>query len=127
MRLINLLLTLLLAVSTKGVLGQNEGKQQQAPPPSQVQASSSAMVESVTGCVVESDHGFSLKTENDSYPIETDQNLSKYVNKEVKVTGVLEHQTGAPPSQESGSSSVVRDIRLRMVATVIGNCNQAPK
>jgi hypothetical protein len=66
-------------------------------------------------------------TESGSDPIETSQDLSQYVNKQVKVTGVLEHHTAAPPSATSGSTAVVTDIRLRMIATVIGDCNQPSK
>jgi hypothetical protein len=126
-KLINLLLILLLAISAESVLGQNEEHNQHAPSTSQAQATSSAAVQSVTGCVVKSDRGFLLKTDSDSYPIETDQDLSRYVNKQVKVTGILEHHTGAPPSATSGSTAVITDLRLRMVATVVGNCNQPSK
>jgi hypothetical protein len=125
--LINLLLMLLLAISAESVLAQNEEHEQQAPPTSQGQASTSAAVQSVTGCVVKSDHGFSLMTVSDSYPIETDQDLSQYVNKQVTVTGILEHQAGAAPSATSGSSAVITDLRLRMVARVVGDCNQLSK
>ena len=125
--LINLLLMLLLAISAESVLGQNGEQEQQTPPTSQGQAASSAAVQSVTGCVVKTDQGFSLMTESGSYPIETGQDLSQYVNKQVKVTGVLEHHTAAPPSAASGSTSVVTDIRLRMIATVIGDCNHQSK
>jgi hypothetical protein len=69
------------------------------------------------------DHGFSLMTESGSYTIEAGQDLSQYANKRVKVTGVLEHHTQAPPSATSGGTAVVTDIRLRMIATVIGGCN----
>jgi hypothetical protein len=125
--LVNLLLILLLAISAENVLGQNGEQEQQTPQTSQGQASSSAAVQSVTGCVVKTDHGFSLMTESGSDPIETSQDLSQYVNKQVKVTGILEHHTGAPPSATSGSTAVVTDIRLRMIATVIGDCNQPSK
>jgi hypothetical protein len=84
------------------------------------------MMETVVGCVVKSDQGFSLKTDSDSYPIETNQDLSQYVGKQVKVTGILEHET-APPSPEHGNPVVVTDLRLRMVATVIGDCDQSSK
>ena len=142
-KLINLLLVLLLMGSAATVFAQqdNEKQDQQAPskqdqqaPPQQDQqaspqgrAASSTAVQSVTGCVVKSDQGYALKTESDSYPIETDQDLSQYVNKQVKVTGILEHHTGTASSSESGNNSVITDIRLRMVATVVGDCNQAPK
>jgi len=124
---INLLLALLLAISAQSVFGQNGEQEQQTPPASESQASHSADVQSVTGCVVKTDHGFSLKTDSDSYPIETDKDLSNYVNKQVKVSGILEHQRSSAPSTESGSTAVITDIRLRMVATVIGDCNQPSK
>jgi len=127
MRSLFVLLMLLLAVSAESVLGQNGEQKQQPPPTSQGQASSSAAVQSVTGCVVKTDQGFSLMTDSGSYPIETGQDLSQYVNKQIKVTGVLEHHTAAPQSATSGSTSVVTDIRLRMIATVIGDCNHPSK
>src|SRR5215472_11063604 len=105
---------------------QNANPEQQMPPTSQGQASSTAAVQSVTGCVVQSDHGYSLKTQNDTYPIETDRDLSQYVNKQIRVTGILEHHTAAP-SATSGNAAVISDIRLRTIATVVGDCNQPSK
>lgn len=102
-------------------------QQQQEPQTSQGQASSSAMVQSVTGCVVQTDQGYSLKTKSDTYPIETDKDLSQYVNKRVKVTGVLEHHNAATPSSSTGNATTITDLRLRVVVTVIGDCNQAQK
>jgi hypothetical protein len=101
--------------------------QQQAPSTSQGQASSSAAVQSVTGCVVQTDSGYSLKTESDNYPIETDKDLSHYVNKQVKVTGVLEHHNASAPSSSTGSATTITDLRLRVIVTVIGDCNQSQK
>lgn len=100
---------------------------QQEPPSAQGQASSSAAVKTVTGCVVQSDHGYSLKTQNDTYPIETDKDLSQYVNKKVEITGILEHHNASTPSPTAGSTATVTDVRLRMVATVIGDCNESQK
>jgi len=125
--LINLLLALLLVISAESVLAQSGEQEQQTPPTTQGQASHTAAVQSVTGCVVKTDNGFSLKTVSDSYPLETDKDLSKYVNKKVKITGILEHQTSTAPSAENGSTAAITDIRLRMVATVIGDCNQPSK
>ncbi len=121
-KLFNLLLTLLLAISAEGVLAQEEQHEQQAPPASQGQASSSTSVQSVTGCVVKSDQGYSLKTDSDSYPIETGKDLSKYVNKQVRVTGILEHHNTPAPSEANGSPVVLTDLRLRTVVTVVGDC-----
>ena len=105
---------------------QNANPEQQAPTTSQGQASSTAAVQSVTGCVVQSDHGYSLKTQNDTYQIETDKDLSQYVNKQIRITGILEHHTAAP-SPTSGNAAVISDIRLRTIATVVGDCNQPSK
>lgn len=98
---------------------------QQGQPSAQGQASSNAVVQSVTGCVLKSDQGFSLKTESDTYPIETGKDLSQYLNKKVRVTGILEHHTA--PSASAPSSTTITDLRLRMVTTVIGDCNQPQK
>ena len=129
------LLMALLISSAENMLGsrlqqdeQNASPTQQAQPASpQAQGTSKAAIQSVTGCVVKSDRGYSLMTEEGSYPIDTDQDISKYVNKQVKVTGILEHHTAAAPSAASGNATTVTDIRLRMIATVIGDCNQPSK
>lgn len=130
---IKLIPTVTLILSWGILLTAATGQQNQepnAPPPSpsaQGQASSSAAVKTVTGCVVKSDHGYSLKTESDTYPIETGKDLSQYVNKEVTITGILEHHNASAPPPTDGSSATVTDVRLRMVATVIGDCNKAEK
>ena len=136
--LINLVLVLLLGVLGAVAIGnpllsnskknQNEGQNasqdQQAP---SARGQSNAAVQSVTGCVVKGEHGFSLKTESDTYPLETDRDLSQYVNKQVKLTGILEHHTAASPSAASGNAATVTNIRLRMIATVVGDCNPPSK
>jgi hypothetical protein len=94
---------------------------------SQGQTSGSAAAQSVTGCVVQSDTGYSLKTESDTYPIETDKDLSQYVNKQVRITGILEHHNASTPSSSTGNAATITDIRLRIVAKVIGDCNQPQK
>jgi hypothetical protein len=119
------LVLLVFAISTT-LLSQEKEEEQQTPPPSEGDPSSSAMMKTVIGCVVQSEQGFILKTDSDSYPIETDRDLSRYTNKQVKVTGILEHEAAAP-SPQKGSPAVVTDIRLRMIATVIGDCNQPSK
>jgi hypothetical protein len=126
---------ILLVSSAESMLGsgllqeqQNASPEQQAQPASpQGQATSRAAIQSVTGCVVKGDRGYSLMTEDGAYPIDTDQDLSNYVNKQVKITGVLEHHTAAAPSAATGNATTVTDIRLRMIATVIGDCNQRSK
>lgn len=132
----SVLFILLLAISAENMRGNGlqqteqdnaSPKSQAEPAPSSGQASSRAAIESVTGCVVKSDQGFSLMTADGSYPIETTQDLSKYVDKQVKVTGILEHHNAAAPSAATGNATTITDIRLRMIATVIGDCNQRSK
>ena len=137
--LVNVLLTLLLAVSWGNGFGtlllsasepqqnkeQNASPEQQTPP-SQTQSSKTAVVKSVTGCVVQSENGYSLKTASDTYPIETEKDLSQYVNKQVEVTGVLEHQN-TPSQSAGGNAQTVTDIRLRMIVTVVGDCKNPSK
>lgn len=132
----SVLLMLLLLSSAESMLGsrlqqdekQNASPEQQAQPNSQQgQTTSRAATQSVTGCVVKSDRGYALMTDDGSYPIETDQDLSSYLNKQVKVTGILEHHTSATPPAATANATTVTDIRLRMVATVIGDCNQRSK
>jgi hypothetical protein len=138
---INLLLALLMAISAQNLLAsaalnvageQQNGQQtpppdQQTPSTSQGQGSSTTAVKSYTGCVVQGDRGYSLKTESDTIPIETDRDLSQYVNKQVKVTGILEHHNAATPSSASGNAAVITDLRLRVVASVIGDCKEPSK
>lgn len=139
--IINLLLMLLLAISAQNVLGsgprnvsdawqndqQNPTPDQQPPPASQGQGTSRTAVQSFTGCVVKSDQGYSFKTASDTYPIETDTDLSQYVNKQVKITGILEHHSAATPSSASGNPAVINDVRLRTVVSVIGDCKEPSK
>jgi hypothetical protein len=116
--LTNIVLTVLLAISTEHVLAKR-----QTSPTSQGQASSSAAVlHIVTGCLVRTDHGYSLMTESSSYSIETEKDLAPYVNKQIIVTGIPEQHTNATPST-SRNAAVITDLRLRMVASVVGDCN----
>jgi hypothetical protein len=118
----SLLLALLLAISAACVVSA-----QQTPPASQAQASSSTAAQSVTGCLVQNDHGYSLMTESGSYPIETEKDLTQYVNKRITVTGILEHHTGTGSSPATGKAVVITDLRLRIVASVVGECNRPSK
>lgn len=98
-------------------------EQQQNPQASQPQGSSSAAVSSVTGCLVRTNSGYSIKTDTDTYPIETERDLSRYVNKKIKISGILEHHNAAAPSTENSNAIAATDIRLRVVASVVGDCN----
>jgi len=131
--LLNLLVIVLLSASAETTHGRSRfespvpeqgGGQSASPEQEHPQASSSAPVRTVTGCLVRSDSGYSLKTDTDTLPIETDNDLSKYVNKQIKVTGILEHHRAASATT---SPAVITDLRLRLVASVIGDCKQASK
>ena len=116
--LTNILLTSLLAISAQYVLAA-----QQTPPASQRQASSSVTVlHIVTGCLVRNGYGYSLMTENRSYRIETEKDLAQYMNKQIIVTGIPEYHANAAPST-SRNAAVITDLRLRMIASVVGDCN----
>lgn len=124
----SLLLIILLAIWVENVHAvRQQGGEQSTPPEQQhAQASSSGAAQSVIGCLERSDKGYSLKTDTETLPIETDKDLSSYVNKKIKVTGILEHHTAAAPSATGGPVAIV-DLRLRVIVSVIGECNQASK
>ena len=122
----NLLLIIILPmwVAALHAAPQQGGEQSASPQQQQrAQASSSAAAQSEIGCLVRSNSGYSLKTDTETLPIETDKDLSSYVNKRIKVTGILEHHSAAAPSSTSGPV-VITDLRLRVVVSVIGDCNQ---
>ena len=125
--LANMLLIALLIASVESTQGaarsnliaqENEaeqGGQNASPERQQPQTSSSAAVQSVTGCLVRSDSGYSLKTNTDTLPIESDKDLSQYVGKKIKVTGILEHHNVSSSSAKGprnyyGSSPSVSGI-----------------
>ena len=106
--------------------GAEQGNQNASPEQQPPQTSSRAAVQSVVGCLVRSDSGYSIKTDTDTLPIETDKDLSQYVGKKIKVTGILEHHSASSSSAAKGPVTIT-DLRLRLVASVIGDCNQASK
>jgi hypothetical protein len=80
----SVLIMLLLIVSAETMLGNRlpQNENQNAPPAQQAQPTSpqgagSTVVQSVVGCVVKSDQGYSLKTENDTYPLETGSSAAR--------------------------------------------------
>lgn len=144
--------TLIMSISSITIFGslkpQNEqpggsSKQQESQPAPQGQVSSQAGVHSVTGCVSQSDHGYSLKTKTATYDIDTDQDLSQYVGKQIRISGIWEHHKatahtptgsgneasasaagGDNPSPASGHGPVAaREFRLRTVTSVVGDCH----
>lgn len=114
--------TRLLAAQQAGEQQGASSDQQNNSQASQPRGSSAAAAQSVTGCLVKTNSGYSLKTDTDTYPIETSRDLSKYVNKKIKISGILEHHNAAAPSTENTNAIAVTDIRLRMVASVVGDC-----
>ena len=124
----SLLLSIILPVWVGAVHAapQQGGEQSASPQQQRAQASSSAAAQSEIGCLVRSNSGYSLKTDTETLPIETDKDLSSYVNKKIKVTGILEHHSAAAPSSTSGPV-VITDLRLRVVVSVIGECNQTSR
>jgi hypothetical protein len=124
---------LLLAIPAESVLGsrlqqnetQNASPEQQTPPTFPLgQVTSDALVQSVTGCIVRGDQGYSLKTASDTYPIEADEDLSHFVNRLVKLTGILQRHRAV---FSSGNATTITDLRFRMITTVIGTCNRPSK
>jgi len=170
-KLTNLLLLLVLVISLGSMLSsklmvaqqhyeqQNTPPTQQNPPASpQGHASSDVAVHRVTGCLVQSDRGYVLMTENDAYPIDTDKDLSQFINKQLQITGIWEYHNATSHSSSSGNPSpaqneaeqgsspaqsgeqqqassdqgnsnpsIAKELRLRMIAEVIGDCNQIPQ
>ena len=94
---------------------------------SQGQRTGSATVSTVTGCLIQTGNGFALKTEKDTYPIETSQDLSQYANKQIRLTGILERHTTVPAASSAGTPSTITDLRLRTIGSVVGECNQESK
>lgn len=96
----------------------------------------------VTGCLQRAGSSFVLKTDEGTYELNTDRDLSAYVGKQVKISGRWEASGtfttapvgGAPsvpaaaPSGEPGgpTPAFVGDLHLHITGTVIGDC-AAPK
>lgn len=97
----------------------------------------------VVGCVTQTGDGYVLKTEEDSFPLNADRDLTPYVGKKVKIEGAWEATgvtTTAPvtasaskSAQESSASpgqggpAFGGDLHIRIVGTVIGECSQSQK
>jgi hypothetical protein len=105
---------------------QTPPQESQNPQASQGSATSSASVQSMTGCLTKTDSGFALKTDTDTVPLETGKDLSQYVGKQIKVTGILEHHNAAS-SSANGSPATITDLRLRLIASVVGDCAPSAK
>lgn len=98
---------------------------------------------SVTGCLIKLDSGFGIKTDDGTYQLNTDRDLSGFVGKQVKIDGTWRASgtfttapvgggtetapapaTSAAPS--TGTPAFVGDLNLHITGTVVGDC-VAPK
>jgi hypothetical protein len=96
----------------------------------------------VTGCLQRAGSSFVLKTDEGTYELNTDRDLTAYVGKQVKISGRWEASgtfttapVGGAPSPSAPAPSgdpsgptpaFVGDLHLHITGTVIGDC-AAPK
>ena len=98
----------------------------------------------VVGCVTQSGDGYVLRTDQETFPLNSDRDVTPYVGKKVRIEGTWE-ATGITTKaliQESSSSKPAKgsptntkpsgpafggELRLRIIGTVIGECNEAQK
>jgi hypothetical protein len=92
----------------------------------------------VAGCLQRAGSGFALKTDEGTYELNTDRDLSAFVGKQVKISGRWEASgtfTTAPVGNAPGqapaalsaepsaaSPAFVGDLHLHITGTVIGDC-----
>jgi hypothetical protein len=103
---------------------------------------------SVTGCIVKTDSGFGIKTDEGTYQLNTDRDLSNYVGKQVRVDGTWRASgtfttapvggvaagpgggepatapatSGAPGAGAAGAPAFVGELNLQITGTVVGDC-----
>jgi hypothetical protein len=101
---------------------------------------------SMTGCLIKLDSGFGLKTDDGTYQLNTDRDLSNFVGKQVKIDGTWkasgtfttapvggatggENATAPAPSgaPSAGTPAFVGELNLQITGTVVGNCAAEPK
>ena len=132
-RLSSALFLLFLVVSAESTLGsrlqQNETQkpspaQQAQPMPQQRQVISRSFLRTLAGCVIQSDHGYFLKTDSEAYPIDSDEDLANFVDMQVKVTGALEHHTPAAPLVAGANLATVTNLHILKLRSVIGTCTK---
>jgi hypothetical protein len=85
------------------------------------------------------DTGFVVKTQEGTYELNTDRDLTAYVGKEVRIesrweaTGTLTNSpmesssaaganAPAPPAAGAGAPAFVGDLHLHITGTVLGDC-----
>lgn len=94
---------------------------------------------SITGCLMKGDVGFVVKTEEGTYQLNTDRDLSAYVGKMIRIeskwdaTGTLTNSpmesdsvagsaAAAAPPAAAGTPAFVGDLHLHITGTVLGDC-----
>lgn len=94
---------------------------------------------SITGCLMRGDTGFVVKTQEGTYELNTDRDLSAYLGKEIRIeskwdaTGTLTNSpmegssvsgSAAPsaPAPAAGTPAFVGDLHLHITGTVLGDC-----
>ncbi len=98
----------------------------------------------VVGCITQSGDGYVLRTDDETFPLSTDRDVTPYVGKKVKIVGRWEATgiTTTAPVQGSSSSKPDKtspshaqqsgpafggELRLRIIGTVIGDCDESQK
>ena len=125
----------LLTISGESMLGsrlqqnkeRNASPEQAQPMSQQRQVISTSSLQTLAGCIVRSDGGYSLKTKKGTYPIDTGVDLSKFVAMQVKVTGALEYHTGAVAPGSGANVATATTLHIRKIGWVIGACNESSK
>jgi Protein of unknown function (DUF5818) len=98
----------------------------------------------VVGCVVQSGDGYVLRTDEETFPINSDRDVTPYIGKRVKIVGTWQatgitttapvqgsssskpDKASAPDSKQSGAA-FGGELRLQIIGTVIGQCDQSQK
>ena len=135
------LLGLVLWMCAGAAAAQNQ--QTQPPPPMASQPGTDQRraggQKSITGCLMKGDVGFVVKTDEGTYQLNTDRDLSAYVGKMIRIeskwdaTGTLTNSpmesdsvagSAAPaaPSTAAGTPAFVGDLHLHITGTVLGDC-----
>ena len=134
------LLCLVLLMCAGAAAAQN---QQTQPPPAASQPGTDQRraggQKSITGCLMKGDTGFVVQTQEGTYLLNTDRDLSAYVGKTIRIeskweaTGTL---TNSPMESDSaagsaapaaapaaaGTPAFVGDLHLHITGTVLGDC-----
>jgi Protein of unknown function (DUF5818) len=94
---------------------------------------------SITGCLLKGDTGFVVKTQEGTYQLNTDRDLTAFVGKTVRIeskwdaSGTLTNSPmesssaagssgPASPATDAGTPAFVGDLHLHITGTVLGDC-----